>query len=95
MTKAALQSLKCHLEFSGYIIVVTDANGFQYLRTNNRKVLRISGCGLNDYLGHCCFFPDKEYAELALKETEQLTKYEWIADPPFKAEVVPLSFKIG
>ena len=91
------------LSMERFAIVVTDKNGNRFVRTsgNGHPSAMICTLSLGDrIIGEVAKFHSREIAECYRKDTIDLVRTVYMntritARPPFKAEVVPVSFKIG
>ena len=91
----------------GFAVVVTDKDGMRFVRVrvNGRPtVFRCAGDALwitsLELFREVEVFYDPTIAAAYFKDTKDLIRYGYSGTkvcprPPFKAEVVPLSFKIG
>jgi len=89
----------------GFAVVVTDKNGMKFVRTmvNGRPSVCLCTGALAPaemISREVCWFHGREIAGCYGKDTIDLVKVAFRGTkispvPPFKAEVVPLSFKIG
>ena len=90
----------------GFAVVVTDKNGMQFVRTmvNGRPsvaLVRPEATAVIEQISHdIAWFHDEAIAECYGKDTIDLVKMTYrgtkvCPKPPFKANVFPLTFKIG
>ena len=87
------------ISVNGFAVIVTDKNGTKFIRTtaHGRATAAVCTNALADYICNCVsFFYSKETAECYMPDTIDIVRRDFeCPSPPFKAEVVPLSFKIG